>query len=58
MRLERKTVISSHITLCQTAYQSASENAKGLEEGECSTRVEVEVTTTEVTRFLSSVAAV
>jgi hypothetical protein len=51
VRLEHKAAISSHITLCQTAYWSASENAKGSEEGECSTRVEVEVAAAEAIRF-------
>ena len=51
MRFERKAAISSHIALCQTAYRSASENTKGLEEGEYSTRVEVEVVAAEATRF-------
>jgi hypothetical protein len=44
-------LISSHIASCQTAYLSASENAKGSEEGECSTSVEAVTATTEVTRF-------
>jgi hypothetical protein len=43
--------ISSHISICQTAYRSASENAKGLEEGECSTRGEAGVAAVETTRF-------
>ena len=51
MRFVRKAVISSHIALCQTVYRSASENAKSSEEGECSTRVEVEVVAAEATRF-------
>ena len=51
MRFVRKAAISSHIALCQTAYRSASENTKGSEEGECSTRVEVEVAAAEATRF-------
>ena len=51
MQFERKTAISSHIALCQTAYWSTSENAKGLEEGECSTRMEVEVAAAKATRF-------
>jgi len=51
VRFERKAAISSHIALCQTAYRSASENAKGSEEGECSTRVEAEVAAAEAARF-------
>jgi hypothetical protein len=51
VRFQRKAVISSHIALCQTTYRSASENEKGSEEGECSTRVEVEVAAAEATRF-------
>jgi len=38
--------------LCQTAYRSASENARGSEEGECSTRVEVGLAATQATRFV------
>ena len=52
MRFQLKVAISSHITLCQTAYQTASENVKGLEEGECSTRVEAEVAAAEAARFV------
>jgi len=33
------------------SIRSASENAKGLEEGECSTRVEAEVAAAEAARF-------
>jgi hypothetical protein len=51
VRFQLKVAISSHITLCQTAYQTASENVKGSEEGECSTCVEVEVAATEAARF-------
>ena len=51
MRFSRKTAISSHIALCQTAYRSTLENAKGSEEGEYSTRVEVEVAAAEATRL-------
>ena len=51
MQFSRKAAISSHIALCQTAYRSASENAKGPEKGEYSTRVEVEVAAAEATRL-------
>ena len=51
MRFSRKAAISSHITLCQNAYRSATENAKGLEEGEYSTHVEVEVAAAEAARL-------
>jgi hypothetical protein len=49
--LERKTLISSHIASCQTAYLSASEKARGYEEGECITPGEVVTTTMEATRL-------
>jgi hypothetical protein len=51
VRFERKAAISSHIALCQTAYRSASKNTKGSKEGECSTRVEAEMTAAEAARF-------
>ena len=52
MQLKRKAAISSHIALCQIAYRSASENAKGSKEGECYTHVEAGLAATEATRFV------
>jgi hypothetical protein len=51
VRLERKVAISSHIALCQTAYRSASKNARGSEEGECSTHVEAGLAAVKATEF-------
>jgi hypothetical protein len=51
VRFEHKTAISSHIASCQITYRSALENAKGSEEGECNTRMEVEVAAAEAARF-------
>jgi hypothetical protein len=45
-------LISSHIASYQAIYLSASEKARGSEEGESNTRVEAVSATVEATRFV------
>jgi hypothetical protein len=44
-------LISSHIASCQATYLSASEKARGSEEGESNTRVAAVSAAAEATRF-------